>query len=61
MTRPGADERKGRRQAPAQPTEEGGSLLDRWWMQALVSAWMLLVVVTYFRLQLTRLLEIAGR
>ncbi|MGD0110574.1 MAG: hypothetical protein ABSD48_01790 [Armatimonadota bacterium] len=35
--------------------------LDRWWVQVLVSAWMLFVVVTYFRLQLTRLLEIAGR
>jgi hypothetical protein len=30
-------------------------------MQALVSGWMLFVVVTYFRLQLTRLIEITGR
>jgi len=35
--------------------------LDRWWVQVLVSAWMLFVVVTYCRLQWTRLIEIAGR
>jgi hypothetical protein len=30
-------------------------------MQLIVASWMLFVVVTYFRLQLTRLIEIAQR
>jgi hypothetical protein len=38
-----------------------GGLLDRWWVQLLVTGWMLLVVVAYFRLQLLRLVEIAQR
>ena len=61
MRRPGADGAKGRKQAPSARAGEGASLLERWWVQALVSAWMLFVVVAYFRLQLARLLEIAGR
>jgi len=48
-------------EAPKQPESISDSLFDRWWVQALLSAWMLFVVVTYFRLQLTRLIEIAGR
>jgi len=67
------DDGRGRRHAPALRAEggilrsaqddisESGSPLDRWWVLLLVSAWMLFVVVTYFRLQLTRLLEIAQR
>jgi len=39
--------------------DETPSLVDRWWVQALVAAWVLGVVITYFRLQLLRLLEIA--
>jgi len=35
--------------------------LDRWWVRALVAAWIIAVVTIYFRLQLLRLLEIAGR
>jgi len=46
----------------AQNDKGGGeSLLDRWWVQLLVTGWMLFVVVMYFRLQLTRLLEVAQR
>jgi len=39
--------------------DEAPSLVGRWWVQALVAAWVLGVVVIYFRLQLLRLLEIA--
>jgi len=47
------------------PAEEGRGAnhgprwIDRWWVQALVAGWILLVVTLYFRLQLIRLLEIA--
>jgi len=47
------------------PAEEGRGAnqgprwIDRWWVQALVAGWILLVVTVYFRLQLMRLLEIA--
>jgi hypothetical protein len=39
--------------------DETPSLVDRWWVQAVAAAWVLGVVITYFRLQLLRLLEIA--
>ena len=39
--------------------DETPSLVDRWWVQAVVAAWVLGVVIIYFRLQLLRLLEIA--
>ena len=35
--------------------------LDRWWVQLLVTGWMLFVVVAYFRLQLLRVIEVAPR
>ncbi len=34
-------------------------LIERWWVQALVAAWVLVIVTVYFRLQLMRLLEVA--
>jgi hypothetical protein len=33
-------------------------LLGRWWVQFLIAAWILAVVVIYFRHQLQRLVEI---
>jgi hypothetical protein len=39
--------------------DETPSLVDRWWVQAVVAAWVLGIIITYFRLQLLRLLEIA--
>jgi hypothetical protein len=36
-------------------------LIERWWVQVLVAMWVLAVVTVYFRLQLMRLLEVAGR
>lgn len=31
----------------------------RWWLDALLATWILVVIVVYFRLQLLRLLEVA--
>jgi len=73
---PHNDDDRGRRHAPALRAQRtnGGilrfaqndsndqrSLLSPWWMQLIVAGWTLFVVVTYFRLQLTRLIEIAQR
>ncbi len=46
---------------PRSAQEDSGGLLDRWWVQLLVTGWMLLVVVAYFRLQLLRIVEVAPR
>ena len=46
---------------PRSAQEDSGGLLDCWWVQFLVTGWMLFVVVAYFRLQLLRLVEVAQR
>jgi hypothetical protein len=33
---------------------------DRWWATLLVAAWLVLVIVVYFRLQLERVLKLVG-
>ena len=35
-------------------------LIDRWWVQFLAAAWIIAIVVVYFRLQILRLLEVGG-
>jgi len=44
----------------SKPEKPRQSLIDRWWVRALVAIWILAVVTIYFRLQLQRLLEIAA-
>ncbi len=41
--------------------DDSGGLLGRWWVQLLVTGWMLSVVVVYFRLQWLRVVEVAPR
>lgn len=35
-------------------------LIDRRWVQILAAAWIIGIVVVYFRLQILRLLEVSG-
>lgn len=35
-------------------------LIDRWWVQILAAAWIIAIVVVYFRLQILRLFEVSG-
>jgi len=35
-------------------------LIGRWGVQVLVVVWMLGIIVSYFRLQIARVLEVAG-
>ena len=41
-------------------SNNAGGLLSKWWVQLLIAAWILGVVTIYFRLQLLRLIAIAG-
>ncbi len=38
----------------------GRSLLDSWWAKLAVAAWIILVIAVYFRLELERVLKMAG-
>ena len=35
-------------------------LIDRWWVRILAAAWIISIVVVYFRLQILRLFEVSG-
>ncbi len=35
-------------------------LIDRWWVQILAAAWIIAIVVVYFRLQILRLFEVSA-
>jgi hypothetical protein len=39
---------------------ERPKLIDRWWVRLLVAAWIITIVVVYFRLQILRLIEIGS-
>jgi hypothetical protein len=43
-----------------EPEEKTGGLLDRWWARLLVAAWIVAVLAIYFRLQIMRVLTMAG-
>jgi len=44
----------------SQTHEPPPRLIERWWVQLLVSLWVLAVVTIYFRLRISELLQITG-
>jgi len=40
--------------------ERPPSLLDRWWVRALVAGWVLAIVTVYFWRQIQRVVQLAG-
>ncbi len=43
-----------------EPNRDRPRPIDRWWVQLLVSLWIIAIIVIYFRLQVLRVFELTG-